>query len=176
VREFVEEDGCMVEWRPYEFLGELSFLITFSPVPIMLWILIWRGMATVEGVLEFLKNQNQFKIFFAFCLLILLLFRLFFYKGARVVFDPRANELRRTFEFRLGLRWVDRWPISDIVSIASEPIHADRPGNWGWQVVVRFAKRAPYVLGASSDQATCLRAADCLTTFLSREGVGRTGH
>lgn len=165
MRDFFEENGCLVKREPYEFLEEISYLLLLSPIAIMMALLLWKGTMTIDDVVDFLSTQSQFQMTMMFLLLLLLSSRLLFYKGSVIVFDRASNELRRTFEFRFGLRWTDsRW-LSDIETVEAFSAELTTPGVG--RIVVRFKRgRKALVLGMTTDSALGLRTIHRLKTYL----------
>lgn len=164
MRDFVVDNGRIVGRERYDFLEELSYAILLLPIVIIVSLLLYKGTMTFDDIVEFLANQNQLHLFGFACLLVLLFFRLAFYRGSLIVFDKGRNELSSSYEFRFGLRWNETWRLDEIGSVEAVPVVAGARSPS--RVIVRF-KRGKYLkLGDTTDPARALATVQRLRTHL----------
>lgn len=149
MNDFILKNDCMVRWERHSVLEEISYWILLSPIVVMVG-LAWRnGMLTTADLVDFLLRQNQFHLAVLTAAISFMTARMALYRGVEVNFDRGRNELRRTRVMRFGLRWTERWRLSDIVSISAEP-HGD--ASWGMSVlVVRFRNKEVLVARDGAD-------------------------
>lgn len=154
MNDFSLENGCLVRWERHSVLEEISYWILLIPILVMVGLAWRKGMMTTADVVDFLSHQNQFHLAFFAVVISFMTARMVLYRGFEVTFDRGRNELRRTRMMRLGLRWSERWRLTDIVSISAEP-HGD--ASWGMsKLVVRFRNNDMFVAREGADTGSTL--------------------